>query len=144
MSYKRPQTLEEHIAFQEQLLHHESIVFYLAAFYCIETGKLEFCKYGVTGEQNAMLRFRNHKWPDRAYQYRHWDVRIIAEVKMPPRVALECEWKCQQKYPKDIWIKDYIKGAWEIFKFPVDVPDFFDQNVKRFDQLKTEWQDFNL
>ncbi len=144
MKYRKPQTLEEHIASQEQLLHHPWVVFYLAAFYNLDTGDLDFCKYGVTSEKNALLRFINHRWPDRTYQYRHWRIEIICEVKMPPIDALTCEWNAQQRYPKDVWVKEYFKGAGEIFKFPVDVPDFFLKNEKRFEDLKKEWSEFNI
>jgi hypothetical protein len=144
VKYRKPQTLEEHIASQEQLLHHSWVVFYLAAFYNFDTRDLDFCKYGVTSEKNALLRFINHKWPDRTYQYRHWKIEIICEVKMPPRDALTCEWNAQQRYPKDIWIEEYFKGAGEIFKFPVDVPDFFLKNKSRFQELKKEWSEFNV
>lgn len=143
MKGSKPQNLQEHIRSQEQIRHFPYLTFYLAAFYNIYNGKLHFCKYGVTSEESAILRFINPKYPDRALQYKDWRIEIICEVKMPPDDALECEWNAQLRYPKDIYIKKKIKGVREIFKFPLDVPDFFDKNIKRFNELKDIWHQFN-
>ena len=111
-SWVKPQTLEEHIRSQEQLLHLPDIELYFADFINKITGKSDFRKFGVTGKKTALERFYNKYERD---QYEDWDINIICSVRLKPRIALEREFNLQKRFPKNLIIEKKIKGVTEIF-----------------------------
>jgi hypothetical protein len=141
--YPKPKTLEEHIESQRQIHHLDWVTFYLVKFCDLVTGKTLFYKYGVTQEQKAILRFINPRWPDREYEYRHWQVKVICEVKMPPINALKLEWKCQERFPKNLRLppEQKFKGIREIFR--CTVKGFVNENKTWFKELKKKYSAFN-
>lgn len=143
LRHPKPRTLEEHIESQKQLHHLPWVTFYLAVFKDPITGKRLFFKYGVTQEQKAILRFKHPRWLDREYQYRHWDVSIVCEVKMPPIKALTLEWKCQERFPKNLRLpKGFeFKGIREIFQN--NKRGFITENKVWFKKLKIKYSAFN-
>ena len=108
----KPQILEEHIRSQEQLLHLPDLELYFADFISKITGKSDFRKFGVTGKKTALERFYNKY--ERG-QYEDWDINIICNVRLKPRIALEREFNLQKRFPKNLTIEKKIKGVTEIF-----------------------------
>jgi len=108
----KPQTLEEHILSQEQLLDLPDLELYFADFINKKTGKSDFRKFGVTGKKTALERFYNKYEKD---QYEDWDINIICSVRLKPEIALEREFNLQKRFPKNLNIKKKIKGVTEIF-----------------------------
>jgi hypothetical protein len=129
----KPQTLEEHIASQEQLLHLSCINLYFAEFYNKLTGRLDFRKFGVTGKPTSIERFYNKYEKE---QYEDWDIKIVCEVKLQPKTALTKEYYLQKRFPKNLIIEKKIKGVTEIFTgYNKYVPDI----IKYFEYLKTKF-----
>ena len=141
--HSKPQTLFEHIYSQRQLLGKPHVGTYLCEFYRKDTGEYDFSKVGCTGKKNARLRFFDPDYPDDAYPYRHWDIKIICEVRLPPARALELEWDLQQQYPKNFWLPDKykFKGIREVFR--TKEIGFKTKMRQLFKQLKQDWPEYN-
>ena len=90
-----------------------------------------------------MLRFNDPDFPDDAYPYRHWNIKIICEVRLPPVRALEMEWNLQEKYPKNFWIDEQFKfkGIREVFR--TNDKNFVTDMIQLFEQLANEWPEYN-
>jgi hypothetical protein len=141
--HSKPQTLFEHIYSQRQLHSKPHVGTYLCAFYKKDTGEFDFYKIGCTGKKKACLRFFDPDYPEDAHPYRHWDIKIICEVRLPPVRALELEWDLQQQYPKNFWIpKEYkFKGIREVFR--TNEKSFKTKMRRLFKQFKQDWPEYN-
>jgi len=129
----KPQTLEEHILSQEQLLDLPDLELYFADFINKKTGKSDFRKFGVTGKKTALERFYNKYEKD---QYEDWDINIICSVRLKPEIALEREFNLQKRFPKNLNIKKKIKGVTEIF---TGYDEYIPLIIEYFETLKQKF-----
>lgn len=141
--HPKPRTLIEHINSQRQLHSKPNVGLYVCEFIRKDTGESDFFKIGCTGKKNAKLRFNDPDFPDDAYPYRHWDIKIVCEVRLPPVRALELEWDFQQKYPKNFWIEEKysFKGIREVFR--TNQKNFKSEIKQQFKLFKKEWPEYN-
>jgi hypothetical protein len=93
---------------QEQLLKYKNIKAYLVRFINKETGE-RFFKFGVTGKYDAAERFTDE-------EYNLWDIKVMTTVYGPTLEILELEQEMLQRYPKNFYLHEKIKGVTEIFK----------------------------
>jgi hypothetical protein len=129
----KPQTLEEHILSQEQLLNLPDLELYFADFINKKTGKSDFRKFGVTGKKTALERFYNKYEKD---QYEDWDINIICSVRLKPEIALEREFNLQKRFPKNLIIEKKIKGVTEIF---TGYDEYIPLIIEYFETLKQKF-----
>lgn len=81
---------------------------YFARFTNIETGNIEFYKFGHTSSYDAMDRFTYS--PE---QYSKWDIKIMKTVYGPLEQMKGIEETFKAFYPKNIWIEEKISGVTE-------------------------------
>jgi hypothetical protein len=117
---------------QEQLLKNKNIKAYLARFINKTTGE-RFFKFGVTGIYDALERFSYE-------EYYPWHIRIMASAYGPTLEVLELEQEMLQKYPKNFYLPEKIKGVTEIFKVERENENKMVGEVKTYFAKKgTEW-----
>ena len=94
--------------FQEQLLKFKNIKLYLVHFIPKDKSVKEFYKTGVTSKYDALERFRNQ-------EYFPWNIEVMKTAYGPTLEVLKAENDLKLKYPKNLYIKQKIKGVTEIF-----------------------------
>lgn len=141
--HPKPRTLMEHINSQRQLHGKPHVGLYLCEFFIKGTNEHDFYKIGCTGKSKAILRFYDPNFPDDSYPYRHWDIKIICEVRLPPVRALEAEWDLQQRYPKNFRLPlgFEFKGIREVFR--TNKKEFKTEMKQHFEELKSQWPEYN-
>lgn len=115
---------------QEQLLKYENLRLYFVHFIPKTHEVDEFYKIGVTSRYDVLERF------DRE-EYYPWTIKVMTAAYGPTLEVLEEETKLHQMYPKNLYIKQKIKGVTEIF-MPKD-RDTIKQIIDYILQKRSEW-----
>jgi hypothetical protein len=89
-----------------------SIKLYLAEITFKDSGEV-FHKFGLTSKTDASSRFFPSEYQPNFSMFKQ-PVRILASAFMPVRSALKWEKYFQDKYPKNIHIKEYFNGISEV------------------------------
>jgi hypothetical protein len=81
---------------------------YLVEFTNKETGE-QFLKFGVTSSYDILDRFKSD-------EYNKWVVRPLASAYGTKEQVEEAEQKFLNKYPKNFWLEEKIRGVTEVVK----------------------------
>jgi len=89
-------------------IRKSSVKVYLVEFTNKETGE-QFLKFGVTSSYDILDRFKSD-------EYNKWVVRPLASAYGTKEQVEEAEQKFLNKYPKNFWLEEKIRGVTEVVK----------------------------